>query len=109
MPIEEHRFEILLIFVNFLCCVGTEILHLKDSMRLMQKLTFFLCKLENRLQIHIQYIGYTDTLLFPTTGKAGDVATFGIYWSLFPVFQYSDKNLLPTYLNFYADRYPTCQ
>jgi hypothetical protein len=61
-----------------------------------------------------------DTVLFLTIGKTGDVlmpyigktgigeltANFNIYWPLFLAFQCSDKNLLPTYLNFYANRYP---
>ncbi len=36
-----------------------------------------------------------------TFGKLA--ANLNIYWSLFLTFEYSDKNLLPTYLNFYAD------
>jgi hypothetical protein len=65
--------------------------------------------------------------ILPTIGKAGNVvllyigklvpqesfgklaANLNIYWSLFLTFEYSDKNLLPTYLNFYADRYPDYQ
>jgi hypothetical protein len=79
--------------------------------------------------MHLKSIGFTNIVLFLSTGKAEDVllpyfgksdiypkkslgklaANFNIYWSFFPVFQYSDKNLLPTYLNFYANKYPTYQ
>jgi hypothetical protein len=42
-------------------------------MWLMQKLTYFLCKYNSRLQMHLISKGYTDRVLFPTIGKAGDV------------------------------------
>ncbi len=49
-------------------------------------------------------VGY---LLQNSLGKS--VANFNIDLLLWPAFEYSDKNLLPSYLNFYAERYPTYQ
>jgi hypothetical protein len=37
------------------------------------------------------------------------VANFSSYWILFEAFEYWDNNLLLTYLNLYADRYPAYQ
>jgi hypothetical protein len=67
-----------------------------------------------------------STVLFPTINKAGDVlspyigkpdiyrtkilvsaAIFSIYRSFLPAFE--QIKLLPTYLNFYADKYPAYQ
>jgi hypothetical protein len=111
-------------------CAIVLILNLKDSMRLMQKLTYFPCQQDSRLQMHLKSKGYMDTVLFPTISKAGDVlspyigkldiycrirslgksaANFNIFLLLFPAFEYWDKNLLPTYLHFYLDKYPTYQ
>jgi hypothetical protein len=43
-------------------------------MRLMQKkLTYFLCKYEPRLQMHLKSVGHTDTVLFPTIGNTVNV------------------------------------
>jgi hypothetical protein len=70
--------------------------------------------------MYLKSIGKADTVLFPTIGKAevsllpyigktrylsqkslGKLAAnFKINWSVFPAFKYSDKNFLPTYLNF---------
>jgi hypothetical protein len=71
------------------------------------------------LQIHLKSVGYTDTVLFPTIGNAVNVQSLDIgkpdiyrrkdYVSRQPtsvIFGHPDKKLLPTYLNFYADRYP---
>ncbi len=54
-------------------CVGVEILNLEDFVRLMQKLTFFLWQQNSCRQMHLKSIEYTDTVLFPTISKAGDV------------------------------------
>ncbi len=91
-------------------------------MRLMHKTYLFLLKWDSCLQLHLKFIGYTDTVRFPSTGKAGDVLSpyFGksdiyprkVQVSRQPIsifIGHPDKNLLPTYLNFYNDRYPTYQ
>ncbi len=64
-----------LIFSKFFCCVVIQILNfLKDSMWLIQKkLTFFLCKLDSHLQMCVQSLENTDTIVFPTDVKAGDI------------------------------------
>jgi hypothetical protein len=72
--------------------------------------------------MHLKSIGYTDTVLFPPTGNAvnvqsPDIGKPDIYCrnnkvSRQPIsifIGHQDKNLLPTYLNFYGDRYPAYQ
>ncbi len=67
----------------------------------------------------LKYIGYTDTVLFLPTGKAGDVVC-GYYGYLLQIswvrrkpisifIGCPAKYLLPTYLNFYGDIYPAKQ
>ncbi len=69
--------------------------------------------------MHLKSVGYTDTVLLPTIGNAvnvltPDVGKSDIYHKkdqvsrqpILVIFGYPDKKLLPTYLNFYADRYP---
>ncbi len=68
--------------------------------------------------MHLKSVGYTDTVLFPTIGNAvnvqsPDIGKLDIYrrkdsvsWQpISVIFGFPDKKLLPTYLNFYADRY----
>ncbi len=62
-----------LILKKFLHCARVDILNSKDSMRLMQKTYYFLCKYNNRLQMHLKSKEYLDTVLFLTIGQAGDV------------------------------------
>jgi hypothetical protein len=67
--------------------------------------------------MHLKSVGYTDTVLFPTIGNAVNVQSPDIYRSkdyvspqpISVIFGHPDKKLLPTYLNFYDDRYPAYQ
>jgi hypothetical protein len=72
--------------------------------------------------MHLKSVGYTDTVLFPTIGNAEnvqspDIGKLDIYcrkdWvsrqPISVIFGHPDKKLLPTYLNFLADRYPAYQ
>jgi hypothetical protein len=58
------------IFFKFLYCVIIKILNLKGSM---QKTYLFPLQKGEPLSEVSKYIGYTDTVLFPTIGKEGDV------------------------------------
>ncbi len=88
-----------------------------------ENLIYFLRKYDSRLQILLKSTGYIDTVFFLTIGEAEyvlvtyvdksillqvslgkSVCQFQYFWSFFPSLKYSDKNLLPTYPNFYADR-----
>ncbi len=72
--------------------------------------------------MHLKSVGYTVTVLFPTIGNAvnvqlPDIGKLDIYRRKDSISQqpisviifHPDKKLLPTYLNFYAHRYPAYQ
>ncbi len=60
------------ILKKILYCV-VEISYLKGFMQLMQKPYLFPLQIGKPLAKHLKCTGYTDTVLFLPTGKAGDV------------------------------------
>jgi hypothetical protein len=72
--------------------------------------------------MHLKSVGSTDTVFFPTIGnvlnvQSPDISKPDIYgrkdWvsrqQILVIIGHPDKKLLPTYLNFLADRYPAYQ
>jgi hypothetical protein len=59
--------------LKFLCCVVIELFILKDPIRLMQKTYLFPVQIGKPLAKHLKSVGYTDTILLPTTGNAVNV------------------------------------
>ncbi len=55
--------------------------------------------------MHLKSVGYTDTVFFLTIGNVVNVQLPDIGKPDFGNVWYPDKKLLPTCLNFYADRY----
>jgi hypothetical protein len=60
-------------FLKFLCCVVIELFSLEDPLRLMQKIYLFPVQIGMLLANALKYVGYTDTVLFPTIRNAVNV------------------------------------
>ncbi len=67
-----------LIILTFLCCVVIELFYKRSSAVNAKNLPISCANRNGACKKHLKYVGFTDTVLFPTIGNAVNVQSLAI-------------------------------